>query len=202
MTTFILIRHATTDSVKERIAGRMPDMHLNSEGTAQAESLAESLAEAPLIAIYTSPLERARETAEPIARHHRLEIQCSDALTEINFGEWTGRTFRELQGDRKWQQFNSFRSGTRVPGGELMCEVQTRVVAELERIRKRYPDDTIAIVSHGDPIRAVIAYYAGIPLDLFLRVEIGPASVSVIAIDDYGPRILLLNDTGALHRKI
>jgi probable phosphoglycerate mutase len=83
-----------------------------------------------------------------------------------------------------------------------MCEVQTRVVAELERIRKRYPDDTIAIVSHGDPIRAVIAYYAGIPLDLFLRVEIGPASVSVIAIDDYGPRILLLNDTGALHRKI
>jgi probable phosphoglycerate mutase len=179
----------------------MPDVHLNSEGTAQAERLAEGLAEAPLVAIYSSPLERARETAEPIARHHEMEIHCSDSLDEINFGDWTGRWFRELQSDRKWQQFNSFRSGTRIPGGELMSEVQTRVVAELERIRERHPDDAIAIVSHADPIKAVIAYYAGIPLDLFLRVEIDPASVSVIAIGDHGPQILLLNDTGTLSRR-
>jgi probable phosphoglycerate mutase len=198
MTTFLLIRHAANETIGELIVGQAAGVHLNEEGIAQAASLAERLARVQLAALYSSPMERALETASPLAIRHELEIQKSNALVEINFGEWTGRTLRALEGEKQWQQFNSFRSGTRIPGGELMVEVQTRVVVELERIRERYRDDTVAVVSHGDPLKAAIAYYAGVPLDLFLRLEISPASVSVIAVNDDGPKILLLNDTGEL----
>lgn len=198
MTTFLLIRHAANETIGELIVGQAAGVHLNEEGMAQAAGLAERLARVQLAALYSSPMERALETASPLAIRHELEIQKSNALVEINFGEWTGRALRALEGEKQWQQFNSFRSGTRIPGGELMVEVQTRVVVELERIRERYRDDTVAVVSHGDPLKAAIAYYAGVPLDLFLRLEISPASVSVIAVNDDGPKILLLNDTGEL----
>jgi broad specificity phosphatase PhoE len=198
MTTFLLVRHAANETMGELIAGRLPDVYLNAAGIAQAARLAERLARVPLAAIYSSPMERALDTARPVALHHGLEIQESDALVEINFGEWTGRSFSELEGERKWQQFNSFRSGTRIPGGELMLEVQTRVVTELEHIRERYREETVAVFSHGDPLKAAVAYYAGIPLDLSLHMELSPASVSVITVNDDGPKILLLNDTGEL----
>ncbi|HEV7796942.1 MAG TPA: histidine phosphatase family protein, partial [Pyrinomonadaceae bacterium] len=196
MTTFLLVRHAANETIGELIAGRLPDVYLNEAGIAQAARLAERLARVPLAAIYSSPMERALHTARPVALHHGLEIQESNALVEINFGEWTGRSFSELEDERKWQQFNSFRSGTRIPGGELMLEVQTRVVTELEHIRERYREETVAVFSHGDPLKAAAAYYAGIPLDLSLRMELSPASVSVITVNDDGPKILLLNDTG------
>lgn len=198
MTTFLLIRHATNDTVGKSIPGRTAGVHLNEEGKAQAAALAVRLSRVPMTAIYSSPLERARETAEPMARQFNLEVQFSEGINELQFGAWMGRELEQLAPEPKWQQFNAFRSGTRIPGGELMLEAQARIVAELERLREQHPNETIAIVSHGDLIKAAIAHYAGIHLDLFQRIEISPASVSIIAVDDNGPRILKVNDTGEL----
>lgn len=171
-------------------------MRLNEEGRAQAEGLAARLSSAPLRAVYSSPLERALETAAPLARALGLEVRVSGALNELDFGEWTGRTFSELEREPGWRRFNSFRSGTRIPGGELMAEAQARFVAEMGRLRERHAGEALALVSHADPIRAAVAHYAGIPLDLFLRVEVSPASVSVVEVGEYGPRIISVNDTG------
>lgn len=194
MTTFLLIRHALNDTVGRLIAGRAPGVRLNADGRAQAESLAERLAGLPLTAVYSSPLERARKTAEPLARRHGLEVRISEAFNELDFGGWTGRSLFELEADEHWRRFNSFRSSTRPPGGETMLEAQARMIAGLERLRADSGDAKVAVVGHGDPIRAAVMHYAGIPLDLFLRVEISPASVSVLELSDYGPRILSLND--------
>lgn len=198
MTTFLLIRHATTDAVGKSLAGRKPGVRLNAKGRTQAEVLAARLTEAPIASIYSSPLERARETAEPLARQLNLEVQICNGLNEIHFGEWTGRKLEELAPVPEWQRFNCFRSGTRIPGGELMLEAQARVITELERLREKHPGEVIAVITHGDLIKAAIAHYAGVHLDLFQRIEIDPASVSIVVLSDYGPRILRLNDTGAL----
>lgn len=198
MTTFLLIRHGLTDLVDRAISGWMPGVHLNETGRGQALGLAERLARAPIAAIYSSPLERARETAEPLAERLGLEIRLLDELGEIRFGEWTGRTLDELSGEPLWQRFNALRSLTRVPGGELMLETRTRVIEALARLRRAQANELIAVVSHGDVIRAAVTYYAGVPLDLFQRIEIGPASVSVVEVSEYGPRLLRLNDTGSL----
>ena len=198
MTNFLLIRHGATDAVGRSIAGRTAGTKLNEEGHAQAERLAARLAGVRLAAAYSSPLERARETAEPFARRLGVEVRISEAFNEIDFGEWTNRTLAELDAVDEWQRFNSFRGGTRIPGGELMLEAQARAVAGLENLRQQHREETIAVVSHGDIIRAVLAHYAGVHLDLFQRIEISPASVSVVAVDDYGPQVLLINDTGEL----
>jgi probable phosphomutase (TIGR03848 family) len=198
MATFLLIRHAAHDLLGRCIAGRMPGVHLNREGQAQAERLAERLAHAPIRAIFSGPLERAQETALPLVQRLGLPLQISEAIDEIDFGEWTGRTFEELAEIPQWHLFNSFRSGTRIPNGELMLEAQARIVAELGRLREQYPEDALALISHGDVIKAAVAYYAGVPLDLFQRLEISPASVTVITISEYGPRVLCVNDTGDL----
>jgi probable phosphomutase (TIGR03848 family) len=198
MTTFLLVRHAATDLVGRTIAGWMPGVHLNQEGRAQAERLAGRLTHVPIAAVYSSPLERARETAAPLATRLGLQVQIREGIGEIHFGEWTGRDFRGLAQVPKWRQFNLLRGSTRIPGGEFMLGVQARMVAELERLRERHPGDVVAVVSHGDVIKAAVGHYAGIPLDLLQRVEISPASVSVVAVNDYGPQILRINDTGEL----
>jgi probable phosphomutase (TIGR03848 family) len=198
MTRFLLIRHATTDAVGKRLTGRKAGVHLSAAGQEQAQQLVERLANAPVSAIYSSPLERALETAAPLADRLHLEtIICEDFL-EIDFGDWTDRTFDELRNDPQFGLFNSFRSSTRIPGGELMLEAQVRVVAGLNRLRTLHPGETVAVVSHADLIKAAVAYYAGIHLDLFQRIEISPASVSVIEIYEETARILLLNDTGGI----
>ena len=196
MTTFWLIRHAETDAIGNFLAGRLPGVHLNATGRRQAERLAVRLAPAPFSAIYSSPLERAAETAEPLARAKKLQVQPCEAANEIDFGDWTGKSFHALEPVPEWRRFNQLRSSAAIPGGELMLRVQTRMVGELECIRRRHPGRQVALFGHGDPIKAALAHYAGIPLDLFHRIEISPASVSVLALDEWGPRILRLNDTG------
>lgn len=198
MTTFLLIRHALNDTVGSRLAGWQAGVHLNAEGGRQAEGLASRLAGAPLAAVYSSPLERAVETAEPLARARGVEVRVADEFGEMRCGGWTGRTFGELDADPLWRRFNAFRSGTRPPGGETMLEVQARMLAGLERLGAAHADEAVAVVSHADPIKAVIAHFAGMPLDFFLRLEISPASVSVVGLGPYAPRILLVNDTGGL----
>lgn len=198
-TTFLLIRHATTDAVVGRcLAGRAPGVHLNQAGRDEVARLVARLAGAAVGAVYSSPLERALETAEPLARSLGLEVRALDPLNELDFGRWTGLTFEELERDPLWRRFNSFRSGARAPGGELMIEAQARIVAEVERLRLAHAGETIAVVSHGDPLKAVIAHYTGIPLDLFRRVEISPASVSILEVGEEDARVLLVNGTGNL----
>jgi probable phosphomutase (TIGR03848 family) len=196
MAVFLLIRHGITDAVGRILAGRMPGVHLNVEGRAQAEQLGQRLSDVPVDFLYSSPLERAKETAAPIASAAGLKVQVCEEITEIDFGEWSGKRIDDLLDLPTWRQFNTFRSGTRIPGGESMSEVQVRMVSQIEKMRRESPDALIALVSHADPIKAAIAYYAGISLDLLLRIEVGPASVSALSINDYGPQILCVNDCG------
>ena len=146
--------------------------------------------------MYTSPLERAVETAEPIAERHGLTPRHVDALGEIHIGDWQGLPMSELDTRDDWRRFNAFRSGTRAPRGELMIEAQTRMVQEIERLYEEHTDETVAVVSHGDPVRALIAYFLGVPIDLAMRIEISPASVSVLQLDEWGAKLLCLNHTG------
>ncbi|HEU4643002.1 MAG TPA: histidine phosphatase family protein [Gemmatimonadaceae bacterium] len=193
MTTFLLIRHAAIDAHGRAIAGRAPGVSLNAEGRSQARALAASLRGATVDAVYSSPLERAWETAHTIAEALGLQAQLSPSLQEIDFGEWTGRAFAELDQAPDWQRFNAFRSGTRVPGGEHMLEAQARAVGEIDRLRRRHAGGTVVVVSHGDILRAIVAWYIGLPLDLFQRLEIGPASTSTLEVTEDGARLLLLN---------
>lgn len=199
MTTILLIRHGHTDWIGKAIAGHTPGVGLSESGKAQAEELPRRIGHLSISAIYASPLQRTCETAEPLARALRLPVQHRTGLIEVNFGEWTGRTMTELDQDPRWHRFNAQRSITRAPGGDLMLEVQSRMVDELEALRVRHRDETVAVVSHQDSIKAAIAHYSGIPLDLFHRFEILPASVSVLRLTDWGPQLVTLNNTwGAL----
>jgi len=198
MTKFLLIRHATTDTVGKRLSGRAAGVHLNEMGKTQALTLAQRLTNTSIAAIYSSPLERAIETAAPIATTHQLEtIVCNDFL-EIDFGAWTNCSFEELQHQKQFQLFNSFRSATRIPSGELMLEAQARIVAGMQQLCIQHPNETVAIVSHADLIKAAITYYAGIHLDLFQRIEISPASVSIVEVYEETARIMLVNGIGEL----
>lgn len=196
MTRLLLIRHAHHDYIGRAIAGWLPGVSLSGQGRAQAAALADRLAGAHITAIYSSPLERALETAGPLGKRLGFPIEIREALGEVRFGDFTGRAMAELDRDPAWRRFNQLRGSTRAPGGELMLEAQARMVAELERIRESHPDGVVAIFSHSDIIRAAVLHYAGMPLDLFERIEIQPASVSAIELGDAGPRILKLNETG------
>jgi probable phosphomutase (TIGR03848 family) len=193
VTTILLVRHATCDPVGRSLAGRAPGVLLNAEGRAQAARLAELLRAAPITAVYSSPLERAAETAAAIALPRAQRVIVDDRLTELDFGDWTGQSLDALQPDESWRHFNGFRSGTRPPAGELMLEAQARAVDALLAARESHGDESVAMVSHGDVIRAVLAYFLAIPLDLASRLEITPASVSVLELHAWGPRVLRVN---------
>lgn len=199
MTKFLLIRHATTDAVGKKLSGRTAGVHLNEQGLEQAQHLARRLHHLPISAIYSSSLERAMETAAPIAKLLNLKtIICEDFL-EMNFGEWTNLSFEEVRQQPRFQHFNSFRSNTRIPGGEAMLEAQARMVAGLQKLGMQHPGKTVAVVSHADLIKAAVTYFAGIHLDLFQRIEISPASVSIVELYDETVRIMLVNDTGGIN---
>lgn len=198
MTTIALVRHATCDPVGHRLVGRIPGISLNAEGRAQAGHLAERFAGHEIAAVYTSPVDRARETANAISARVNVEPLELSGLNEIDFGRWTGRSFEELQPLPEWQRFNQQRSTVRIPGGELMLEAQVRGVATMEDLRSRHPDETVIAVSHADMIKAILAHYAGTSIDYLPRIEIAPASVSILSLEHWGDRIVRLNDTGAL----
>lgn len=199
MTHFLLIRHATTDAVGKRLVGRTPGIHLNETGQAQAQELASRLVDLPVAAIYSSPLERTMETAEIIAKPLHLEVVACNNFLEIDFGDWMNVKLEELIKLPHFQYFNTFRSSTRIPGGELMLEAQNRIVTGLEQLRHQHLNEIVAIVSHSDMIKAALAYYMGMPIDLMQRIEISPASVSMITIYHETARILRINDTGIIH---
>jgi probable phosphoglycerate mutase len=196
--TILLIRHGLNDYVGHALAGRAAGVHLNAQGLEQAERLATRLASLPLSAVYSSPLERAVETATPIAAARSLELRRCDAATEIDFGAWTGRRMDQLEADPLWNRFNTARSTTRPPGGELMSEAQTRMVAAIEELRGAHAGDTVVLVSHADVIRAALAHYGGVPLDTIGRFDIRPVSVSALRLWEARTLILCVNETGEL----
>jgi broad specificity phosphatase PhoE len=196
MTTFLLIRHGETDAVGREIMGWRPGWRLNANGREQANRLANRLARRRLEAIYTSPLERAVETAAILAAPHGLEPRQNADFAEVRFGQWEGCKVGELERMEEWRRYNQFRSGVRPPGGELLVEVQTRVVRKLESLVPLHAGAEIAVVSHGDALRSALAFYLGIPLDLILRFEISPASLSVLELAEWGARVMSMNETG------
>jgi probable phosphoglycerate mutase len=200
MTTMLLIRHGLTDAVGERLSGLAAGIPLNPAGEQQVAELVNRLSGFPLAAVYSSPIERALATAAPVAASHGLEVVVRPRLTELDFGAWTGERFDALAGLAAWRRFNAYRSGTRIPNGESMLEAQARIIAELGHIAADHPDAAVAIVSHADVIRAALAHLAGISLDLCLRLEISPCSISVVGLSDDPPRLLAINDIGRLPR--
>jgi probable phosphoglycerate mutase len=178
--TFFVVRHAACDPVGHSIAGRAPGVHLNVEGRRQAAALAGRLGSTHIDAVYTSPLERARETIEPFARARDLQMIVAPAIIELDFGEWTGARLGELETDPVWKLFNSARSTTRIPGGETMREAQIRAVSFLQSIADQHPDSRNIVVSHGDIIRAVVMHFLEVPLDSVHHLEISAASISVV----------------------
>src|SRR4051812_21294913 len=195
MTTFLLMRHGETDAVGKSIMGWRPGWRLNENGRKQAQRLAERLARLPIRAIYTSPLERAVETAEAVGKPHGIEPRPDAELGEFHAGEWEGLAIDDLDRIDEWRRFNQFRGGTRAPGGELMIETQARMIRRVQALAQKHDGETVGIVSHGDPLRAVVAFYMGIPMDMLLRFEISPASVSVVELSEWGARVMCVNQT-------
>jgi probable phosphomutase (TIGR03848 family) len=198
MTTILLIRHGLTDDVDRVLSGRTAGVRLNDEGRRQAAELAQRLRAVPLDAILTSPLERARDTAEAIAAGRGVRVQTIEALQEFDFGTWAGRAIASMEANTSWRRFNEVRSTTPAPGGELMLAVQMRVVSTLLDLGERYPDGTVAVISHGDVIRAALMYFLGMPIDFVHRLDISPARVSTVRLGGGAPRVLQVNGESLL----
>lgn len=197
MTTLFLVRHAAHDLLGRVLTGRMAGVRLGPEGRRQAEALAARLSRESIAAVYASPLERAQETAAPVAAQWGLPVQTAEDVTDIDFGEWSGAEFQTLNEDPRWATWNESRGAGRPPGGESMLDVQRRAVGALERVCAAHPDSGAVVVSHADVIKSMIAHYLGLALDAIGRFEISPASISTVAVGAWGAKVLTVNKTVA-----
>ena len=193
MTVFHLLRHGEP-AVLGRLNGRLPGVGLSAKGRAEIAVQAGRLAGENIEAIYASPMQRTRETAEILSDRLRLPINCRDDVIEIDYGEWTGLTFDQIRRDERWQMWSRSRSIAATPGGESWREVQQRVVGALFDLHQAHPDGNLVIVSHGDAIRAALLFALGMPLDFYSRIEIAFASLSTIRLDGSGIRVSALNE--------
>lgn len=200
MTQILLIRHAVNDFVKTgKLAGWTPEVHLNEEGKAQAEALGKRLADAPIKHLYASPLERTMETAEAIRQHHpQLEIKPTEELGEVRYGDWEGKSVAALQSRKMWHVVQEYPSRAYFPNGETMRGVQMRAVNAVEEIAAAHPRDLVAIVSHADLIKMVMAHFLGMHLDNFQRIIVSPASINSLMLGYGRPYIGTINDVGHL----
>jgi broad specificity phosphatase PhoE len=196
-TTFHLVRHGEHDRVDRTLCGRMPGVVLNDTGKAQASAAGRRLAALQPLLILSSPLERARGTAVIIGQETGCPVEDAPALQEIDCGEWTGKAFEDLHKDPHWKDWNDARSVTRPPGGEMMIEVQARVVKYLESLRCLYERARLVLVSHSDVIKAAILFHIGMSLDLFSRIEVAPGSISTMIVGNGGAKLVSLNETFA-----
>ena len=195
--TVLLVRHGTTATTGEVLPGRAPGLHLAEAGRAQAEATAARIGALDDVrAVYASPLERAQETAAPIARATGRRVRRVDGLNECDFGDWTGRKLADLRRLAAWRQVQGTPSGFRFPGGESFAEMQTRICGTLGELTARHRGGAIVAVSHADPIKAAVAQAVGTHLDLFQRLVISPCSITVIAYSSHGPLVLAVNSTG------
>lgn len=201
MTALLLIRHATTAATGTRLGGRT-DAPLGEAGRAQAEATARRLADVPLRAVYSSPLPRAAETAEIVAAAHGLAVRSCDGVIEVDYGRWTDRSLKQVARTKQWNVVQSRPSLVAFPAGETIRGMQLRAADAVEDIVAHHRRDAVAVVSHGDVIKALVAFYLGLPLDLFQRLHIAPASVTVLRLAPGGrPALERLNDDGPLTRQ-
>lgn len=199
MTILLLIRHGSNDFVKEgRLAGWLPEVHLNAQGQREADALARRLNHISLSAIYSSPLDRCMETATAVALCQKLPIHVREELGEFRSGDWQGKKIDELKETETWKQLQSSPSGVRLPNGETIDEVQTRMVAMIDAIVKQHPNEVVAVFSHADPLKAAIAHYLKMNLNDFQHIIINPASVTVFFFGENGANLFKLNDTDKL----
>lgn len=183
MAIILLIRHGENDWVGKKLAGRLPGVHLNQNGLNQAQALAATLHNLPIKAIYSSPLERAMETAQPLALVKKMEISIYDNLSEINFGDWQGKTIKQMRRLKLWETVQNHPSQMQFPNGESFIGAQKRLVDCITHISENLePNDLVVCFSHSDAIRLLIAYYLDVPLDSFQRIHINTASISILTL--------------------
>lgn len=196
MTLLLLIRHGENDFVKtSKLAGRIPGIHLNEQGQKQAQALGDALKDVPLKAVYSSPLERAMETAMPITSARRLEIIQEPDLMDTDIGSWQGKSIKVLRLAKIWSVVQNAPSRFRFPEGESFVESQARYVSALERIIKKHnkPQDVVAVVFHADPIKLAVSHFLGLPLDNFQRLSADTGSLTALFASDSRASLLKLN---------
>jgi probable phosphomutase (TIGR03848 family) len=200
----VLVRHGTTPTTGRVLPGRAAGLHLSDAGRAQAEGVAARLAGLahPPTAVYASPLERAAETAAPIARALGLRVRTAPGLLECDFGEWTGKRLSALRRRREWRQVLLAPSTFRFPRGESFSELQVRTWTASLELAARHDGETIVAVSHADPIKAIVATALGVPLDLFQRTVVSTCSVSVVRLGPGTPLVLCVNAVGELNELV
>ena len=195
MPILLLIRHGENDYTKtHKLAGRLPNVHLNEYGQKQAQALADALKEVPLKVIYSSPLERAMETATPIAEAVGLTIQKEKGLLETNVGDWQGRSLKRLYLLKHWKVVQQAPSRAQFPNGETFFECQHRIISTIDGILSRHKSkDIVACVFHADPIKLAVAHYIGLSLDQFQRLGCETGSVSALYVGEMGANLMKLN---------
>ncbi len=200
MTTVLLVRHGENDWVKKhRLAGWIPNIHLNERGIAQAQEVAQRLSQVEIQAIYSSPVVRCMETAVAIAKSHDLPVREVEEVGEVRYGDWEGKRIKKLAKKPLWHVVQHYPSRMRFPSGESLLEVQFRGVQAIERLSRTHKNEAIVIVSHADLIKLVLSHYLGVHIDLFQRIVISPASTSVLHLSDRGfVHVIRINDDGPL----
>jgi probable phosphomutase (TIGR03848 family) len=200
VTTVLLLRHGrTTANTGGVLAGWTPGVQLDETGTAQVGAVAERLARVPLAAVVSSPLERCRQTADAVARGRDLEVQSDDRLGEARYGDWTGRTIKDLVKEPLWKVVQQHPSAAVFPGpeGEGLAETQARAVAAVRAWNATLGPEAVWLAcSHGDVIKAILADALGLHLDQFQRIVVDPASISVVTYTETRPFVVRVNDTG------
>ena len=179
----LLVRHGLTDQTGAILTGRTPGVHLDDRGVEQAASLATRLQDIEIEAVISSPLERCRETALPIAKSHGLRVRRDRRFTEVGYGDWTGETLAKLSKDKRWPVVQYRPSLAEFPDGESLVDAQQRIVGGIEDLRRRH-NGHVVISSHADMIKLAVAHYGGMHLDLYQRIVIAPASLSILRFDD------------------
>ena len=197
-TRLVLARHAVTAQTGPLLSGRTPGIDLNETGRGQAEALGARLAALPVAAVYASPIERTTQTAMAVAAHHGLEVRPLEGVLEADYGEWTGQKIADLAKTDLWKVVQRTPSRASFPGGEALAAMQTRMIATLDGVVAAHPGELVVVVSHADPIKAAIAQYTGVHLDLFQRIVVSPASVTAFEFSPHGVAMVKCNDTGAL----
>ncbi len=182
----LLVRHGLTGETGRILSGRLAGLGLSDRGRLDARVIADYLAGREVAAIYTSPVQRCRETARMIAGPHTLAPLTDRRLIEADYGRWAGRTLKDLQRLKAWQRLMAHASRFRFPEGETLTEVQVRAVAAFEELALKHGDETVIVVSHADVIRTLLCHYLGTPLDLIHRLQVGPTSLSIIELNSDG----------------
>jgi probable phosphomutase (TIGR03848 family) len=196
MPLLLLVRHGENDYTKtNKLAGRLPGVHLNEHGQKQAQALGEALKDVPIKAIYSSPLERAMETAGPIAESHKLTIQQEPDLMDTDIGKWQGKSLASLRLTKAWKIVQSAPSRFRFPEGESFIDAQTRYVDVLERIIKMHhkPQDVVVVVFHADPIKMAVSHFLGMPLDHLQRLGCDTGSLTALYAGEASANLIKLN---------